>query len=178
MNARILTLFGLTFALTARADDVPETSTKFDDLKPLIATLAKADKVVLHEGLPRPGDKSFNTEKTTKKTVTIANWLFYAEPLDFKDKDESKLTDLIGSEKTFAAFSGVKKCGGFHPDYALEWRVGKDTYYALICFGCHEVKVYGPGKGAYADIAKDGYNSLTALLKPYRKNRPERKGDD
>lgn len=178
MNTRIVGLFALVVAVSTRADGVPETSTKFDDLKPLIATLAKADKVILHEGLPSPSDANFNNEKTAKKTVTIANWLFYAEPLEFKGKDQSKLTELIGSEKTFMAFSGVKKCGGFHPDYALEWRVGKDTYYALICFGCHEVKVYGPGKGAYADIVRDGYNSLTALLKPYRKNRPAGRGDD
>lgn len=178
MIARIVSLTALVVAVSARAEDVPEVSTKFDDLKPLIATLARANKWVLHEGLPRPGDKSFENEKKAKKTVSIANWLFYAESLEIKEKDQAQLSELVGSEKTFAAFSGVKKCGGFHPDYALEWRVGKDTYYALICFGCHEVKFYGPGKGAYADIARDGYNSLTALLKPYRKNRPERRGDD
>jgi hypothetical protein len=171
-----LVLIGLAgLVLPANADGLPEPSKNFDDLKPLAATIAKADKVILHEGLPHPSeDKSFENEKKTKKTFDIGGWLFYAEPLAPKDEDVKKLTELLKAETTFAAFGGVKKCGGFHPDYAVEWQVGKDRYYALICFGCHEAKVYGPEKAAYVDIHKDGYDSLTRLLKPYRKNRPER----
>jgi hypothetical protein len=162
-------------AATARSDGLPEPSKNFDDLKPLVTTLAKADKVILHEGLPHPSeDKAFETEKKTKKTIGIGGWLFYAEPLEPKDEDVKKLTELLTAETTFEPFGGVKKCGGFHPDYAVEWHVGKDHYYALICFGCHEAKVYGPEKAVYVDIRKDGYDSLTKLLKPYRKNRPER----
>ena len=170
-----LVLIGLAVLVTpASADGLPEASKNFDDLKPLVATIAKADKVILHEGLPHPAeDKSFETEKKTKKTVDIAGWLFYAEPLTLKDSDGQKLSDLLKTETTFTTFTGVKKCGGFHPDYAVEWHVGKDRYYALICFGCHEAKVYGSDKAAYVDIGKE-YDTLTKLLKPYRKNRPER----
>ena len=52
--------------------------------------------------------------------------------------------------------------------------MGKDRHYALICFGCHEAKVYGPEKAVYVDIKKEGYDSLAKLLKSYRKNRPAR----
>jgi hypothetical protein len=171
-----LVLIGLAcLTLPANADGLPEPSKNFDDLKPLVATVAKADKVILHEGLPHPAeDKNFENEKKTKKTIDIAGWLFYAEPLAPKEEDVKKLTELLKAETTFVAFGGVKKCGGFHPDYAVEWLVGKDHYYALICFGCHEAKVYGPEKAAYVDIRKEGYDALTKLLKPYRKNRPER----
>ena len=171
-----LVLIGLaSLTLSANPDELPEPSKNFDELKPLVATITRADKVILHEGLPHPAEgKTFEDEKKTKKTVGIAGWLFYAEPLTPKGEDVKKLTELLKAETTFTAFSGVKKCGGFHPDYAVEWTVGKDHYNALICFGCHEAKVYGPEKAAYVDIRKEGYDALTKLLKPYRKNRPVR----
>lgn len=174
MNPRLLPLAALfAVALPATAEVAVKESTKLDDLKPLIASAAKADKVILHEGLPHPLDERglLESEKKTKKTVTIAGWPFYAEPLALKDRDAGKLTDLVGSEKTYAQFGGEKKCGGFHPDYAVEWRVGKDTYYALVCFGCSEMKVYGPAGGVRTDLGGRG-EELGKLLKQYRKNRP------
>jgi hypothetical protein len=169
-------LIGLAvLAISASAKGLPEPATNFDDLKPLVATIAKVDKVILHEGLPHPTEeKSFENEKKTKKTADIGGWLFYAEPLAPTEADVKKLTDLLKAETTFVPFGGVKKCGGFHPDYAVEWTVGKDRHYALICFGCHEAKVYGPEKAVYVDIRKEGYDALLGLLKPYRKNRPAR----
>lgn len=179
MNPRLLPLAALfAFTLPAAAEvPVQKESAKLDDLKPLIATVGKADKVILYEGLPHPLFERalVEAEKKDKKTVTIAGWPFYAEPLALKNGDAGKLTDLVGSEKTYAQFGGEKKCGGFHPDYAVEWRVGKDTYYALVCFGCGEVKVYGPtGGGVRTDFGARG-DELGKLLKPYRKNRPASK---
>jgi hypothetical protein len=181
MKARVTLLAALASCVLAVAETPPKESTEVGDVKPLIATIAKADKVILHEGLPHPFNepKVLDAEKKAKKTVTIAGWPFYAEPLELTDGDGTKLSDLLGDEKTYRAFRGEKKCGGFHPDYAVEWRVGKDVYYALICFGCSEFKIYGDGKAVRTDMgggSKDDSrkDALTKLLKPYRKNRPER----
>jgi hypothetical protein len=67
---------------------------------------------------------------------------------------------------------GEKKCGGFHPDYAVEWSVGRDRYRALICFGCEEVKLFGPALESRNDLDRTAYKRLEELLKPYQKNRP------
>src|SRR5262249_3316064 len=64
----------------------------------------------------------------------------------------------------------------FHPDYCAEWQDGKDVYQVLICFGCHEVKCYGPKVDLYCDINSEAYKEFEKVLKPYRKNRPEKKG--
>ena len=119
MSTRYLALAGLVaLAGAARADTLPEASKKFEDLKPLAATIARADRVILHEGLPHPAeDRAFATERKTKKTIDIGGSLFYAEPLALKEEDVKKLTGLLTEETTFVPFGGVKKCGGFHPDY-------------------------------------------------------------
>ena len=91
-----------------------------------------------------------------------------------KEEDKKKLTTLFIDEKSVKKFSGPKRCGGFHPDFCVEWHVGKDVYRAHICFGCHEMMVYGPKSDLYCDIAEPAYKELDALLKTYRKNRPKR----
>src|SRR3954468_6636168 len=102
MNRPLLGCVALVIPIPAGAADPPE-STKFEDLKPLIETVAKADKMVLYEGLPHPFNEPelFESEKKAKKTVTIAGWPFYTEPLDLKDADRNKLVELLGEEKTF-----------------------------------------------------------------------------
>jgi hypothetical protein len=177
MNRPLLGWVALVITIPAGAADPPE-STKFEDLKPLIETVAKADKVVLYEGLPHPFNEPelFEWEKKAKKMVTIAGWPFYTELLDLKDADKKKLVELLGQEKTFYPYRGPAKCGGFHPDYAVEWRVNKDTYYALICFGCNEAKVYAGDKAVLVKLmVRKGDDPLGDLLKPYRKSRPKPK---
>jgi hypothetical protein len=44
----------------------------------------------------------------------------------------------------------------------------------LICFGCGEVRVYGPESALLCDMPRETADKLQATLKRYRKNRPER----
>jgi hypothetical protein len=57
----------------------------------------------------------------------------------------------------------------------VEWHVGKKVYRCLVCFGCHEVKVFGPKKELYCDIVKKAYDTYKEVLQPYRKHRPRTK---
>lgn len=149
-----------------------ETDTNFDNLAPLAKGVATADKVVLYEGLPHPvfEKKLLDAETKEKKTFEDHGFRFYAAPLDLKPADAKALTALFTAEGSFTKFGGEKKCGGFHPDYLVEWHAGKDVYRMQVCFGCGEVKVFGPRHELRADIGTDGF---TKLLKPYRVNRPK-----
>jgi hypothetical protein len=82
-----------------------------------------------------------------------------------------KLLTLLGSDGTLLTFSGEKKCGGFHADYALTWKVAGVEYAALFCFGCGEVKLFGPQQEFRYDIGEE--DSLTRILKHYVRNRPK-----
>jgi hypothetical protein len=149
------------------------TDTNFDNHKPLAAGIAKADRVTLYEGLPHEASESGQQELKTKKTVRLHGYPFYAEPLALKESDGKRLTDLVTEASSFAPYRGPKKCGGFHPDYCVEWRVGDEVYRCLVCFGCQEVKLYGPKADLYCDVSQPAYAKLGELLRPYRKQRPK-----
>jgi hypothetical protein len=55
--------------------------------------------------------------------------------------------------------------------------VGWDRYRALLCFGCREVKLFGPGLESRNDLNRAAYDELQEFLKGYRKNRPAAKID-
>lgn len=158
----------------------PETDTNFDNLKPLAAGIGTADKVVLYEGLPHQFNEPelLKHELQTKKTVQHHGFPFYTESLPLKDGDARELTKLFTEGNSFQPWRGEKKCGGFHPDYCLEWHAGGEVYRGLICFGCHEAKFYGPSVELYCDINQDAFDKLKAILLPYRQQRPSKPGDE
>jgi hypothetical protein len=136
--------------------------------------LGPGGRVVVYEGLPHQTYERelLEEEKRTKATVTLHDFPFYREPLDLTEEGAKALRGLLGDARTFEPFAGEKTCGGFHPDYAVEWsHEGQTTQYQL-CFGCGEVKVYGPGGEFRFDLRADARERLTRLLRPYRKNRP------
>jgi hypothetical protein len=142
------------------------------------APIGRDDRLVLYEGLPHQfyEDEALAKELKTKETVQLHGFPFYHEPLDLKDGDGEKLKDLLGRSWTYQSkpegISVAPTCGGFHPDYAVEWSHMDRLYRILICFGCHEVRVYGPQGTRFYDIRSGAYGRLEKLLGPYRKNRP------
>jgi hypothetical protein len=136
-----------------------------------------AQTVVLHEGLPHHMFESdlVQEERRTKAVQDLHGYAFYEATLDLSAADSQRLTEILSDPSTFRSFSGEKKCGGFHPDYAVELRQGDQTYWALLCFGCHEVKLFGPGIESRHDLDAAAYAKLQALLKNYQKNRPQKK---
>jgi hypothetical protein len=141
---------------------------------PEAATLTQAERLVLYEGLPHQmyEPKALDAERKAKPTVTFHGFPFYRETLELKPGDDNRLKALLSDPRSFSAYSGEKKCGGFHPDYAVEWSAGGQVYQALICFGCFEARIYGPAGGTTYDVGRDVQERFRTLLGPYRKNRP------
>ena len=154
-----------------------EPSRNFENLKPLVEGVKKAKIVTLYEGLPHQTweAEQLKTEQASKKTVKLHGFPFYEELLALKDEDAKKLKDLFCAEDSFKAMApnSQKKCGGFHPDYCIEWKDDEVTYQVQVCFGCEEVRCYGPKVDLYCDITRKAFEQFVVILKPYRKNRPE-----
>jgi hypothetical protein len=115
----------------------------------------------------------------SKQTIMLHQFPFYREPLELHERDASVITDVLGDRGSYdLKMPGIMKaCGGFHPDYAVEWTSGGDVYHGLVCLGCHEILIHGPQGQQHFDI-KDGlqgvepYQRLKRVLAEYRKNRP------
>lgn len=128
--------------------------------------------VVLHEGLPHPVFEAalLERERASGSVEELHGYAFYREPLALTGEEAREITEAMASPDQFLPFSGEKKCGGFHPDYAVEWRRGGEVYTALVCFGCEEVKLFGPGMASRHDMR--AAERFGEVLGRHHKNRP------
>ena len=136
--------------------------------------IANADEVVLLEGLPHGmfEHELLETERRSKPVRESHGHPFYEPPLVPTADDARRLTQLLSDPATLERVFLEKKCGGFHPDYAVEWVRGGERYQAQICFGCGEVKLFGPGIGGRYELSDGAVAELEVMLARYRKNRP------
>ena len=145
-----------------------------DSAEKFPAAIAGADRMTLHEGLPHQlfERELLESERRSKPVRELDGYPFYQAPLALSAEDARRLTQLLSDPATLNRFSGEKLCGGFHPDYAVEWQKGSRSYRALLCFGCEEAKLLGPGLDQRYDLAGPAGSELQALLGSYRHSRP------
>jgi hypothetical protein len=113
-------------------------------------------------------------ELAGKKTIKLHDYSFYERPLALAADEVAALSKLSSDADSYWSYGGPKLCGGFHPDYCLSWKDGDATYQLLFCFGCHEMKLYGPKEELVVDLRQDAFKQFEALLKKHRDQRPER----
>lgn len=149
-----------------------------DAAERLAAAANAADEVLVYEGLPHHNfdRKSLDSELQTKDVIDLDEHPFYSEPLPVSDEDRAKIREFAAGPDAFFKFYGEKDCGGFHPDYAVEWRAGKDRYRLLLCFGCGEGKLFGPDLRSRNELGNYDFNvenvGWEKVLRKYVKHRP------
>ncbi len=141
--------------------------------------LKDASAIRLYEGLPHPSfeQEAFEAEKKSKPVEQHSGHAFYTEWLTLKPQDAEALSAILSDPKSLKPFVDGKKCGGFHPDYALQLPYAnkqKSPTWALLCFGCQEIKIIDPNTNTDStfDLSPDASEKLQTILKNYRKNRP------
>lgn len=149
-------------------------NTDFNRLPQFLGAIGAATKTTVYEGLPHQyyEPSQLAQEKQSKKTLEICGFPFYSEAITPTAEHSAQLNSILGDSKNFSAWRGEKKCGGFHPDYAVEWDSPKGKVRALICFGCREVILSLPSVSVRCDIDNGVSHSLSGILGNYRKNRP------
>lgn len=141
--------------------------------------MAEATTVNVYEGLPHQIFERdlLAAESKRKDTEKIGSYRFYIPAVAAANPEVLKRI-LSSSETTIEVVEGVEKaCGGFHPDYTIQWTSGDGSrFFAQICFGCHEI-IYSDGKNEYRyDIKNEPLEKLKKELEPYEKKRPKTKG--
>jgi len=136
-------------------------------------TIRQAEMPTLYEGLPHPfHEAALLAAEKAKPTIDLHGFPFYRQSLALKSGDGEKLKAILEDADSYDPFLGEKKCGGFHPDFAVGWVVGGKQQVCLICFGCTEFKLYGPNGETRYDIASPVVDELKRMLASYRRNRP------
>jgi hypothetical protein len=160
-----------------RLFDLPRADRSLGDISKFLSAVASADEVHVYEGLPHQAwDRElYESERKRSDLVWFEGYPFYAKPLDVTSDEKKALTALALRKDAHVPFSGMKLCGGYHPDYAIVWTKGGKRSGALICFGCHEWKNFTPEGRLYEDLGKAAYDELRAILAKYVVQRPRRK---
>jgi hypothetical protein len=156
------------------AEKTPHAATDLAAHKPIAAIIAKADKVVLYEGLPHPmwETDTLAAEKKNKKTVEMKLFHFYADPIELKKDDAKEFAKLFSDPASLKEYTVGKRCGGFHPDWCIEWQAGDEKVQCQVCFGCNEVKLFSGKKSLHADATTKVMEKLEPALMKYQKQRP------
>jgi hypothetical protein len=133
------------------------------------------DKIALYEGLPHQlmEKEAFTREMARKKTIEIGGHRFYASPVVISNVTAAKLKRLYTAKGSFSATWGIKYCGGFHPDWCIQWMQGRAVWTVHLCFGCGEMMTSHNGKSLEADFRSEKVEEkFKAILAPYQKERP------
>ena len=131
----------------------------------------KSSPLKLYEGLPHQGYERelLLKEKELKATRDIGRYPFYEQPFAAEEADLARIREILSQRGTFKMWSGEKKCGGFHPDYAVVVVDGNSEKAALICFGCNELKLVDGSSEKRFDMNAP---ALKTVLQKYRVQRP------
>ena len=139
--------------------------------------MAEATSVTVYEGLPHQMFERdlLAVESKRKDTEKIGSFRFYIPAVAATNSAVFKR--ILSSPETIQVFGGEKLCGGFHPDYTVQWSSQDGSrFFAQICFGCHEI-IYSDGKTEYRyDFESEPFEKLKKELAPYAKKRPKKKG--
>jgi cytochrome c553 len=180
MTRRWLLLFVAAFALFhclgCKADRRRLSAKERAEFAPISKGINHASSLTLYEGLPHQTwePEVLAKELATKKTIVRHEFPFYERPLPVAAGDVEALRRLSAAGESFAPYLGPKNCGGYHPDYCLAWKDAETTYELLICFGCHEMKLYGPKQEMLVDIKKEPFTQFEKTLQKYQAQRPKR----
>ncbi len=152
----------------------PPTDTNFDRLAEVLAGIPDGGEVLIYEGLPSEfwEPELRLRELKEQETIEVHGYPVYDDLQTMPEADAGELTRLFTAKESFARYRSQKPCGGFQPEFCLQWNEGEAATVALISMECGEVKLYGPRGELHCDLAPAAVQTLKALLLRYQKNSP------
>jgi hypothetical protein len=153
-------------------------STDFRQLRSVLEGLRNPGEIAIYAGLPSEfwEPQLREVEASRNRTVRLQGYLFYDDRLELNGEVVERLTSLLTAERSFQRRRAAKKCGGYNPDYCIEWKSNGATTHILICLECGEVKLFGPRAELYCDLNPEAGETLGQWLKPYQKAPPPNPG--
>lgn len=135
--------------------------------------LAKTKSFRLAEGLPHPAKESdlFSLEAERRDTRLITGFFFYKDERKTDPATTEQLRLIVSDSANLTEWE-EKRCGGFHPDWALSWRRGLFRDHALICFSCHDIIYISGDYQLRYSLTPQAARRLKTILTPFHRNRP------
>jgi hypothetical protein len=128
-----------------------------------LKAISSANDLLIYEGLPRATEQEIEKIKQANKTIEIDDWIFYAEVLPGNSSIVETLRASLVDYQSFKPYEGGKFCGGFHPDFCVEWKADGRAYYMLICLGCSESVFITPTDKTTFDFNDAAWKSFAQI---------------
>ena len=133
--------------------------------------ISESNGFAVFEGLPHERSEPglYKAELRSRDHFESHGFYFYSDQLDITQSDSRKIVRTLNIEGAASEWMGPKLCGGYHPDYLLMWEDsgGELQFEIHICFGCHEMRLYGGRKALYVDYPEKTYIALKGGLGEY-----------
>lgn len=173
MNGRIF--LAIFFSLTGFIIAHPHVEPPVDASQAERNALRNAKKVTITEGLPHPAKEPhlFPTEEKRRDTRKIAEFPFYKPDIKPDAARAARLKALLSDPKSFLEWK-QKRCGGFHPDWSINWKSGRKSVNALVCFGCKDIMIVTADQQLRYGISPGAFKKLQAELLPLQSKRPRK----
>lgn len=157
----IVAVAALAFSL--KSEDIGVDFNAFDGLS---AEIQKAETLVVYRGFPRR-EALTDDEPEPKKdpNVALRGYLFQPRAYACDEKATAKLREICSTKAAFKKWRGPKKCGGYHPDYCLQFKNGDTVTSVLLCYGCNEAKFFGSKANLYVDADAAALEAIQVILK-------------
>ncbi len=148
----------------ARGDDPLSESEKRHHTQ-LTGSLPLAKSVELFYGTPRRYGK---WELPSERVILLGDFEFYAASKTLSADVGKKITALVSDPASHGSYSGMKLCGGFHPDFCIIWRFEKDGQpwetKLFICMSCHEWRMIDTLSALQDEIRPTAFAAIKALF--------------
>ena len=140
---------------------------RFASVPAFVKLLGNAKDMQLYLGLPRPEASNGEDGSLQRKDVVARKGFKFCDvPHSVSGEQLRTLHKTLARADTFAPYAGAKFCGGFHPDFLLEWESDGKDYQAFFCFGCHEIRwLEAEDYEVWCDMTESGAKSLQAALR-------------
>jgi hypothetical protein len=142
------------------------------DFSQLAKVLPPADAhlVAIHRGLPHQYHKKQQLlhDLYLTRNRELGGYRFYLGPATPSQELGARLTTMLQNASVFYPYSEGKQCGGYHPDFCLEWHSSQGTFLGLVCTGCGEILFVGNGMEVQCDLATGFLKELTLVLEPFQ----------
>ncbi|WP_193211719.1 hypothetical protein [Luteolibacter marinus] len=137
------------------------------------AAITGSKVLTVSEGLPHPAKEPhlYPAEEKRRDTRKLADFPFYKPDLKPDAGRVDRLRKLLADPGSYLEWK-QKRCGGFHPDWSVNWRAGRKEIHALICFGCQDIIIAGPDQQLRYGLSPAAFKQLQSELIPLRSKRP------
>jgi hypothetical protein len=150
-----------------------EQQESFKKMSDILFSEAFVRDVEVFEGLPHQNNEELlNSELKKRNSFKCNGFNFYKGKKQLSFADTESLRNLLMDRESYRKYSGPKACGGFHPDFVIQFKQKEEIVTIQLCFGCSEARMYKNDRIVYCDLKN--CLMLQAILEDYYDNRPDK----